>query len=245
MKITSVMLAAIGMLVAIPAVRADDEAMQVQALMDKTAPAIVTVKSILKSAAKGDGQGQDSESPIAMQGVVVSADGLVMLTNLAFAPARAMELVGRGGGAEAGAMKVNPTNIKVMFAGDDKEYDAFLAATDTTLDLAFVKIEGLGDKKLAFVDFTVSGMATVGQRVLSIARLQKGFDYAPFYQSGRICGMISKPRKALMLEGSIASFGLPIFAITGEPIGVLSTVVAGSSDDASAAGASFNTFLRY
>ena len=245
MKILSVFAAFAALALPLTAVRADEEGAQLQALLDKTAPTIVTVKSVLKSTAKGDGQGQDSESPIAMQGVVVSADGLVMLTNLAFSPTRAMELVGRGGGAEAAGMKVNPTAIKVIFAGDDKEYDAFLAATDTALDLAFVKIEGLADRKLAFVDFANNGTATIGQKVVSIARLQKGFDYAPFYQSGRVTGMIGKPRKALMLEGSVASFGLPVFALTGEPIGVLSTVVAGTSDEASAAGVSFNTFLRY
>jgi hypothetical protein len=227
------------------AARADEEGDQLQSLLKNQAPTIVTVKAMLKATVKGGGQSQDQESPMTMQGVVVTPDGLVMVSNLAFSPTRAMELMGRGGGAEAADYKVTPSQIKVIFAGEDKEYDAFLAATDANLDLAFIKVEGLGDRKLAAVDFGSAIPVTVGQKIIGITRLQKGYDYAAYYQSGRITGEINKPRKAMMMEGSLSGLGLPVYSLTGQPVGVLSTVVAGSADEASAAGAGFSMMLRF
>ncbi len=224
-------------------VRADDEAAQLSSLLSKQAPAIVTVKASLKSSMKGaDSSGQDSESPITMQGVVVKADGLVMISNLALSPTRAMELMGRGGGDKLD-IKITATNIKVIFADDEKEYDAFLAATDTNLDLAFVKIESAGGKTFTALDFTNPGTATIGQKVVGLTRLSKGYDFAPYYQTARISGAITKPRSAMMLDGGISGFGLPIFALTGEPVGVLSTILS-AGDDSSGTAASYAMFLR-
>jgi S1-C subfamily serine protease len=221
---------------------ADAEGEQLAAIIEKHAPAICNIRTNLKSSMKGEAAASQ-DTPMNLQGVVVTPDGLVMVSNFVFAPNRMMELMGAGRG-QMPDMKYTPTAIKVSFAGEDKEYDAFLAATDTNMDLAFIQLEGLEGRKLPAIDFSAAGAIEAGQKIAAVARLAKGYDYAPFFQTGRISGRLTKPRRAYMIEGQISNLGMPVFALSGEPVGVLSTVAAGGSDDAAAAGASYTMFMR-
>ena len=217
---------------------ADDEATQLAGLVNKAAPTVVTLKIVLKSAGS---QGAGQEGRIEVQGVVVDKSGLIMVSNLPFNTSRFMALMGRGGGAET---KSTLTDIKVLFAQEDKEYSAFVAATDTKLDLAFIKIDDLGDKQITAVDFSGTPSAAIGDRVIAVSRMQKGFDYAPFFASSRISGTIDKPRRAYMIEGGIGEFGLPVYSPTGAVLGVLTTVDSGVSNDSSE-GSSFASSTRF
>ena len=222
---------------------ADEAATQLQSLVDKVAPDIVTVKVVMKTATNFGGQSQNQESKMDLPGVVVDKDGIIMISNMVFSPSRYMSMLGRGGG-DAGDFKVTPTDFKVLFDQDDKEYTAFLAATDTKLDLAFIKIENLGDKKLTPVDFGSTAQASIGQQVVSVNRLHKGYDNAPYFETTRISGLVSKPRKAYLLDGGPSGLGLPIFALTGEPLGVLTTLESGIKDDSLTEGISFSIYTH-
>jgi S1-C subfamily serine protease len=226
-------------------VRADDEGVQLQALLEKQSPAICTVKAVLKTEFKAGGQSQDQESKLTMQGVVVDPEGIVMMSNMPFSPGRAMEMFGRGGEGEGFNVKATPSSIKVIFAKEDKEYDAFLAATDTKLDLVFIKVEGLGDRKLPFVDFGTTSELAIGQPVVAISRLKKGYDYAAYVQTARVIGEIAKPRKAWMLQGGVSELGLPVFAMNGNVIGVLTTVPAAGKEEGNDDSMNFAMFMRF
>jgi len=227
---------------AMPA-RADQEADQLKALITKVGPSIVTVRAVVKSEYKGGGESESNDARITLQACAVTADGLVMVSNTPFSPKRLMEMMG-GDSAEGMQVKMTPTSIKVTIPGDEKEYDAFLAATDTTLDLAFIKIENLGDKKLTPVDFGASADAAVGQKVAMVSRFSKGYDYAPFFHTAVVCGEVTKPRKAWVIDGNISQFGLPIYAVSGEMIGVLTTVPGGVKDDGAADAMGFAMIMR-
>ena len=222
---------------------AQDEAAQFQSVVEKRAPSLATVKAVVKSEMKGAGQSNAQESRVSMQGVVVSADGLVMVSNSPFSPKRYMEMLGAPPEAMQG-MTATPSAIKVVFGSEEKEYDAFLAATDTNLDLAFVKVEGLADRKLTAVEFDSDATLTVGQKLVQVGRLARAFDYAPYYQSGRICGAITKPRTAWMLEGSMSILGLPVFSMDGSAVGVLSTITGGARDESGGESASIAMMMR-
>lgn len=222
---------------------ADDTAVSLLSLVAKRAPAIVTVRAVLKTATKSGGQGRDSESRIEVQGVLVDKSGLVMVSSMPWSPMRLMELMGQGGSSDDYSVKVTPTDIKVIFDGDEKEYTAFLAATDTKLDLTFLKVEDVTGLKIAPVEFTSTASAEIGQEIVSVSRLQKGFDYAPYFERARISGVINKPRKAWMLDGPISGYGLPIYAANGEVIGVLSTIPSGVQDQGGDS-ASFSFAMR-
>ena len=247
MKLKSFVVAVIilGCVSVLP-VRADEESAQLQALVAKYAASIVTVKAVLKTEFKAGGESQDSESRITVQGVVVDADGMVVVSNLPFSSKRMMEMFGGMGAGEASGfgIKMSPTSFKVIIEREEKEYDAFLAATDAKYDVAFIKIDGLGDRKLQAIDFSNAASPAFGQKVICVSRLGKGFDYAPFFQTARISGEIAKPIKAWMVDGSISSFGLPIFTQTGEPIGILSTVPSGVKEDGTSDRMGFTFMMR-
>ncbi len=188
-------------------------------------------------------QGADRETKADMIGVVVDRSGIVMMSNMMFAYARVNALLGRSvGGAEG--FKTYPTEMMTLFDQDEKEYPTTLVATDSKLDLAFVKVEGLGSKKLTPIEFNHGGAAAVGQEVVSISRLHKGFDYAPYFMTSRICGAILKPKKAYMVEGGLEGLGLPVFSLSGEPLGVLTTLEPGVKEEALIEGMTFHNFTQ-
>ena len=201
-------------------VSADEEANQLQALLTKQAPTIVTVKAVVKMEAGGGGR--DTEVRIEMQGAVVSPDGMVMISNALFSLDKVLASLT---GQTPPNMKITLVSAKVVVEREEKEYEAFLAAKDINLDLAFLKIEDLGDRKLLAVDFTAAATPTLGQKLVLVSRLDKGYDYAPFFASIRISGEIVKPRKAWSLDGGNPDAGLPIFTTSGELVGALTNVM--------------------
>lgn len=219
-----------------------DEGAAYRAMIDKHAAAIVTVKLVLKVESSAGGQARSNETRLTVPGVVVSEDGLVMMTNQPFSPQRGAQLMGSDM-PEGMTMKMTPTTVKLVVPGDEKEIDAFLAATDANLDLAFIKAEGLGNRKLPFVDFSATPSAEVGNLAMQVVRLGKGYDYAACVQSSRVSGKLAKPRTALILDGSIGTLGLPVFTAAGEPLGVLTTLLPGAKAEDAGESASFAHFM--
>ncbi len=220
-----------------------DEATSVQTVVEKVAPSIVTVKVVLKTTMKMGGESMEEETKMSLQGVVVTPDGLIMVSNSAFSPKRMMEMLAGAEMPPGMDYRITPTSIKVVFGNEDKEYDAFLAATDAKLDLAFIKVEGLGDRQLSAVDFAGATDAKLGQRVIAVARLGKGYDYAPYFALGQVCGEIAKPRRGWMLLGDVSQLGLPVFTLNGEPLGVLTTIAPDVKEE-SGDTMGFNVFMR-
>jgi hypothetical protein len=120
------------------------------------------------------------------------------------------------------------TDLKVVIENEDKEYEAFVVASDSKLHIAFVQMEGLEGRELTALDLSAEAEASVdvGDRLVMVARLDKGFDYAPVIQETRIAATIQKPRKAWATAGGIAP-GLPCFSPEGKVVGVPSFVDSG------------------
>lgn len=236
-------LVALTAALALPA-RADELGDQLKSLMEKNASAIVTVKLVIKSEVSMMGQSRDDERRAEVHGVVVDAEGLVMIPASAISGDAMSEMVGGGNGDFS--MKMTPTDIKVVVEREEKEYSAFLAATDSKVGLAFLKIEDLGDRKLTAVDFGATVDAAVGQHVAAIGRQKKGYDYAPYFETGRVSGEIAKPRKAWMVDGSIGGFALPVFTTTAQVIGVLTNIQDGikDEDEGGGGGMGFGRIMR-
>ncbi|MFC1705358.1 hypothetical protein ACFL59_00870 [Planctomycetota bacterium] len=216
--------------------RGQETAKELDALLKQTAPSIVTVKVVLKTEIAMMGQVQDQESRLELQGVVVDPKGLIMLSNAPISGERMMEMMGGMGGGMQFDIKVTPVEFKVVVEREEEEYEAFLAAKDTKLDLAFIQVEGLGERALQAVVFGKRVKPAIGERVFSVTRMKKGYDYAPYFESSRIGGAITKPRKAWILDGGLSGFGLPVLARSGDTIGVLTTISSGVKDDSGAGG---------
>ncbi len=188
-------IAVIGLLGARPALAGDVYAKQ----MDAKAASAVIVKAVLKV----NFGGNENESNYEAAGTIVDASGLVMIQGFSF-----------------GRAKVNPTKLRVLFDGEEKEFDAVLGATDSKLGLAFVRVKDLGEKKITPIDFTSPAEPAVGDELFGVLRTDSGFDYAPYYGIAKLVGQVKKPREMWLVSGFIP-IGAPLYAADGKTAGVV------------------------
>jgi len=197
-------------------------------VLEKVQPNIVTVRVVIKVEFKSEDETETEESKFTMQGAVLTSDGLVMASGVLLSSESFKQLIG----AEDDEIKITitPQSFKVIFGSETKEYDAKLVATDSQLGLAFLKITNLEGRAITPIVFSNEELF-VGKEVLTVSRLPKGFDYAPYFCTGRIISEISKPRKAYLMEGNISELGLPVYNIKGEAVGVLVILQHGLKDE--------------
>ncbi len=184
-----------------------------QALMAEKAPAIVTIKYILKSEGGMMGRGGDQEMEI--HGVMIEGGGLVLVS--------ATDLLGIG--ARFG-QPGKPTEMKVLVGEDTQGVETKFLARDSELDLAWLQIEKAPEKPYAFVDLSVSTTPAVGESIFALHRLGKFYDRAIHVVEGKLGGVTKKPRHILLGSlGMFGSFGIPVFDKAGKSVGVTSLIL--------------------
>jgi S1-C subfamily serine protease len=195
------------------------------ALAKERAPAIVTIKFIMKSE-----QGEEEDETV---GTLIAKDGLIITSNLAFGGMMAM----------MGQAAPTPTNMKVMIGEDTLGVDAKLIARDSELGLAWVRIEKPASEGYPFVDFATGTKAKLGDAVFSVQKLGKYFDRTPSIAEARIAAITTKPRELLIPTIGMAGgeMGLPVYNASGAPIG-LSTLVLPEREEMEGGG--MRSFMR-
>jgi hypothetical protein len=202
-----VLLGAVLALAPAPAASAADDSAALGALVERQAPAVVSVKFVLKTE---DG----SELPGTATGAMVDPSGLLLLAEAHFAD---------------GA----PRGLKLLYGSDPTEHDAVLVAKDTTLGLAFLQALDAGEKPLPAIDLAKAATVKVGSVLWGITRSERGFDYAPQVQRCYASAKVEKPRPMWALGGDFTTDGLPAFDLQGNVAGVVSTQGVADEDDAS------------
>lgn len=195
-------------------------------LMQTLTPSLVTVKIVYKTQVSEGGQSSTSEGKTETTGVVVSPDGLVMLSasSYSFDFGAFFGNIGGGGDNSDFKSKTIPTDFKVTVGHDQKDYSAKLVATDTILGLTFIQITDLQGKTLEAVDMSQRAQPALGEKVILFSRLSKGYDYAPYFHITTVCGEIQIPRHAYLLDGAGLPIGLPVYDLSGKPLGILTTL---------------------
>ncbi|MCZ7650937.1 MAG: serine protease [Thermoanaerobaculia bacterium] len=206
----------------------DAEGAALAGLLERTSPAVATVRARLRVLMRFGSEQEEREQAMEARGAVVSPRGLVMLSNSHLSAARWSEQL-RAGAAGELSVQLVPAEIRVLLDGDEEERPAVLVASDADLDLAFVQLEPPPAGPLAFVDFASSGPPAAGARVAVVSRLGTGFDAAPYFETARLAGRIRRPREAWILDGVLTAFGLPAFDLSGRPLGVVTTVLSGTA----------------
>ena len=145
-------------------------------VLARYAPAIVRVEAVLETRLNLGGQGEAEDSRLDVLGAVVSPDGLVMIWNSHISSARMTEMMEAAGRTEGMGIQVVPRSFTVMLP--EGEVPALLAATDSALDLAFLQLERPPAQPLPFVDFTHAAKPAVGDALLAVSRLGRGFESA-------------------------------------------------------------------
>ena len=229
-------LAAVLAITAAAAVEAAPRALSHEQLLAKVSPAIVSVKVVLKTEFNLGDSIQEQESVVDALGAVVDPAGLILLWNSQLSATRLMDAVQQMGEAEDFKLKMTPTDFRVTLEGDAKEYRAFLAASDSELDLAFLQLEERPERALVSVEFGRSRATRIGDTVVGVARLSPAFDRAAFFETGRIAGRIAKPAQAFILDASPSLLGLPVFDLEGHAVGAVATVLSRISEPAAQSG---------
>lgn len=201
-------------------------------LLERYAPTVVNLRLTLASEVEGSGAPPE-EATEEVRGVVVDAGGLILVWNSHLSAGRTSELFADVGGGMR--LKTTPTEMRVTLAGESRERRAFMAASDTALDLAFVQLEEPPAEPLPAVDFSRAAPIAVGDELVTVSRLSSTFDRAPYIDSVRVGGELRKPRAAWILSGGNATqAGLPYFTADGRPAGVLVTFLSRAGDPTTA-----------
>ena len=166
------------------------------AVLEQRAPAIVSLKFILKA----DG----NESQTEVLGTVIDPTGLVVLPN-----------------ADLGGDGVKASDVKVLFGSDPKEWEAVIVARDKVLSLAYLQVLGLGEKGVPAIDFVAGPEPKLGLGLYGVSREGRGFDFAPSIQRCYVSSRVEKPRLMWGVSGDFATAGLPVFDMAGRAVGLL------------------------
>jgi hypothetical protein len=202
-------------------------------LIESRAATVVTVKAALKISGSFRGQSIDQEREMTATGVVVDSCGFVMMSSDAVSVPRFARM-----GGQQHDIKITPTNLRVVFAGDETEYEAILGATDSKLGLAFVLIRDLKGRNAAAVDLANTAEPKVGDTLYAVTRMEQGFDYAPVCDEAKVIGQVTKPRAMWVLGGSGADVPHPLYTAEGAVAGIV-VIQEGVGDDR----AGFRPFL--
>ncbi len=213
-----------SLLLVVPAAMAEPGDGPHKQLIAAKASTLVSINYVLQITIDMGGTQREQERNGSARGVLVDSCGLIMVRSSVF-EARARSGRGRGGRGGRGGrnLKVTatPTNIRIMFPGDDTEHAAIMGAKDTKYGLTFLLL----DKEttgLAAVDMTKVAAPRIGQELYGVTRLGQGFDHAPYCDSVRILGKVTKPQTMWVISGRGQFVGMPLYTADGSIAGVCS-----------------------
>ncbi len=211
-------LAALWALAPLSARASEDDAAVYEQLATAKAGAVVSVKLTLTVNITFQGNAMPPRQVNQTgTGVVVDPAGLVMVPSAIVDVSHMMRGM-RMEGVESNSV---PSDIRIVFPGDTREYAAILGATDSKLGLAFLLIKDLEGKTPVALDLSRRADPKVGQRLYGVTRLEEGFDHAPVVGQVRVVGTVTKPRDMWVLAGGGENVGEPLYAADGAVAGVV------------------------
>lgn len=185
---------------------ADDYTGTYRTLVDQRSSAVVTVKYVITLSAAGNEQRNEDRT----QGVLVSADGLLLVSSRAVS----IDLSAISGQQAGGASVVaNSSEFRVRLPGSDEWQVADLVTRDTELGLAWLRVRGA--KALPFVDFASVAQPVPGRVFYTLLRTSDEWGAVPLVRPGMILGETRVPRSSLLVDGMP---GLA-FDAEGQPMG--------------------------
>ncbi|MHC4078531.1 MAG: hypothetical protein ACYST0_08860 [Planctomycetota bacterium] len=181
-------------------------------IVDAHVAGVVTVNVVIKI----EFRGQSQERRLQSRGMLVSDTGLIMTHDGVVEPNVNVQARGR----RIQDVKTAVEDIKVVFGNEEEEQESFLVGKDSKLGFAFLQVRGFDAKKrsIPVPDYSKAQKPQVGKIVVTPNRLEKGFDYAPYFAFGWIVGEIKKPQKALLLSSG-THVGLPAYDLSGNLVG--------------------------
>lgn len=173
------------------------------ALVEKVAPAMVTVKFVMAF------EGQDDTEEEEIDGLTIDPSGVVLVSSaMMFGP----EYLG---------VAARPREIKIILPGETQALDAQVIVRDRELDLVWLRIivtESDKPRTFKHVSFRNDAKPLLGQEILQVWKLDKFYDRAPYVSSARVAAKVTKPRELFIASGEV-TIGLPVFDTAGNVLG--------------------------
>lgn len=197
-----------------PAAPVADAALPSSALLERVAPAVVSVKLVLR--------GDEHEFTHEAVGAVVDPSGLVVLAN-----------------DHLGSDDQKASDVKVTFGNDPKEHEAVVVARDSVLGWGWLQVLGLSGP-VAAVDLSKDAAPSLGLDLRSVWRVGRGFDFAPVVSRHYVSARVEKPRAMWVASGDTVPLGMPLFDGAGAVVGLTASQESSEGDED---GTSSSTFL--
>ncbi len=213
------LLAAIALVLPMTALASDDEDYTdaYRLLVDQRSPSVVPVKYVITVAAGGQEQRNEDRT----QGVLVGADGLVLVS------ARAVSFdlgsLNRQTPGQGAAMVANSSDFRVRLPGSDEWREADLVTRDTELGLAWLRVRDASGQP--YVDFERLSQPEPGRVFYTLLRTSDEWGAVPLVRPGMILGETRVPRRSLLVDGMP---GLA-FDAQGRPMGYVDLDLAAMS----------------
>ncbi len=196
-------------LISATALRADEPNPKKAAkeVLAKYQDALVTIKFVHKAG--------NTESRREVEGTVVNAAGLTVVSDFMTNPDPVSLLGGDGGG------KGETTDVKILLK-DGREIPAKFVLRDRELDLAFVMPKDK-DAKLTFVPLDKTPVPDVLDDVIFLHRLGRGLNREPNVSLGRVEAVVKKPQTFVVpdLVNGLHNLGCPAFDAAGRCVGIV------------------------
>lgn len=214
----AILLVAFFLAMPMPALAAEEDYTDAyRRLVDQRSSSVVPVKYVITVAAGGQEQRNEDRT----QGVLVAADGLVLVS------ARAVSFdlgsLNRQAPSPGGAMVANSSDFRVRLPGSDEWRTADLVTRDTELGLAWLRVRDASGQP--FVDFERLSQPAPGRVFYTLLRTSDEWGAVPLVRPGMILGETRVPRSSLLVDGMP---GLA-FDAEGRPMGYVDLDLAAMS----------------
>ncbi len=217
-RIASVAAAALVAVLATPAARADEARTReaARAVLSRYAPALVTVRLTVKPRVVYEGrEASGPDSTLEVQGTVLSADGLTVVSDFSTNPGSIFQ---RAGGPQ---LEAETSEVKLLLQ-DGRELPARFVLRDPDLDLAFLAPVA-APPPMPFVKLEAGAVPGPLDDLVLLGQLGPALGREVAVTTGRVRAVVKRPRTFLvpgLLEG-IVGLGGPAFDGRGRPVGIL------------------------
>jgi S1-C subfamily serine protease len=148
-------------------------------------------------------------------GVVISADGLVLVSGKVRFPQR-------GSGRLSGGSRPDLSNFRLHFA-DGRRHTAELVAFQDDVNLGLLRITDLAEgQQLPFVQFRSGYEPAVGDSLRTLTLYSEEYGRKPVFSGVGVNALLDTPQDAWSLSGvSQSLLGAPLWDSTGKVVGVV------------------------
>lgn len=189
-------------------------------LIERHAATLATVEYVMTADYAGTPQRVQGET----EGVVISADGYVLVAGSALDPAKPYETMYRDMGMESTLPRVSSSEFQVRLPGRSERYEAKLLSRDADLGLAWLQLSA-PPADLRWVDLSKGAAPRLGQRGLVLSLASEQYDFAPFVTEVRVQGEIQVPYRAmivtwpnkLVFNTELQPIGFGVLNLAGRP----------------------------